>query len=149
MKCSVVAIALISLLCLFGCGEAEKVKDLKYFSPIGRFTFDDYQIIVKPDQAYDLCHHGQCVTGPYIPVGDGGKTVKLINFYNNQFGLDLEKLAVDNGYMDYQLDMAIENRKTGNQPNDLVFSVSNYCETPCFFLGDYYPDGLFFKLDPN
>jgi|GEM_PF-4375053 len=149
MKLRFVGVVLIGSLSLFGCGEAEKVKDLKYLSPIGGFKYNEYKIIVKPDNGYDLCQHGQCVSGHYVPLGDGGKTIRLIDFYNSQMGLDLEKLAVDNGYMDHQLDMAIEYRMKGSNPNDLVFSVSDYCETPCFFWGDYYPDGLFFKLDPN
>lgn len=147
MKLRFIPVALIGTLSLIGCDVVHKVEDLKYLSPIGGFIHNEYKIIVKPDKTYDLCQHGQCVSGHYVPLGDGGKTLRLIDFYNSQIGLDLEKLAVENGYMDHQLDTAIEHRKKGSYPNDLVFSASDYCDVPCFFLGDYYSEGLFFKLD--
>lgn len=138
------------LLSIHGCSEPKDFSDTQHVEPYGVFKLEgrnEYQIVIEQNNVYKLCKLAYCTSGKYIHVQENKKILKLLDFYKMNLGLEMEKIAIENGYIDGNYEMAIEYRSNNPFPNDLVFSVSDYCSSPCFLLGIYYSEGALFLRD--
>lgn len=135
---------------LNGCNDSTEVSSGKNLAPYGVFTLErreEYKIVIEKDNVYQLCKSAYCTSGQYIHDQENKNFIKLLDFYKMDLGLDLEKIAVENGYIDGNYEMAVEYRLSEPSPNDLVFSVSDHCSSPCFVLGLNYSEGALFLRD--
>ncbi len=123
------------------------MSNAKKLEPYGVFNLEgrnEYKIVIERNGVYKLCKVAYCASGRYVHAQENNEFLKLLDFYKMNLGLELEKIAVENGYIDGNYELALEYRLSNASPNDLVFSVSDYCSSPCFLLGINYTESALF-----